>query len=558
MGQRYIVLLARYPRMSVKKFGIYVTFRPALDLRAHGLGRQLAGFLRGTAERSDLQFVVACPSWGREQIEALCKAEGLQLDQIEFLSPSAMPLSVRFYNAYLEWRRPREKKRRFRTFVGLIRPKVEFFRNALERHLVSTRNPIVAIGIVLVLVPTGLIFGLIVAVETVFPAIWDGIRKLIRKALSYPFVANIRAQLPEKTAFQLRMFQQLEQTEADRLISMINHRRDIAGWYCPTAFWPDFNRIHAPTLMCVPDMVLSDFPINFGILGGKPVHVVFENVRRAVRNAEHCVTYSEHVKWNTVVKRFNVAPAAVHVIRHAAHNLSQLIQISGTSDDFAATETFCWHQFLLSLKKMSFPSYAGSFLSRGIRFVFYPSQLRPNKNVLTLLHAYKYLLRDRYLGLKLVLTGSPSHSPQIMEFVKTERLLHDVAFLPNLSLQELAACYRLAQLAVNPSLSEGGFPFTFTEALSVGTPVVMARIPVTEEIVTAPDLQAQMLFDSNDWKDMAVRIEWALENRTALLSSQKALYELLARRTWRHVVDDHVEILDHIALQRCMTTAATP
>jgi len=47
----------------------------------------------------------------------------------------------------------------------------------------------------------------------------------------------------------------------------------------------------------------------------------------------------------------------------------------------------------------------------------------------------------------------------------------------------IAACYKLADLAVNPSLSEGGFPFTFTEALSVGTPVVMARIPVTEEII---------------------------------------------------------------------------
>jgi glycosyltransferase involved in cell wall biosynthesis len=540
--------------MSVKRVGIYVTFRPALDLRAQGLGRQLAGFLRGSAERSDLQFVIACPSWGREQIEVLCKAEDVQLDHIEFVAPSGLPFSVRMYNAYLEWR-GRKRKRRFRAFIGRLRPKLKFLRNALERRLVSTRNPITAIGILLALVLTGLIFGLFVAIESVLLAIWGGIRKLVRKALSRPFLAKVRSRLPEKTAFHLRLFQQLEQTEADRLISMINRRRDIAGWYCPTAFWPDFNRIRAPRLMCVPDMVLSEFPVNFGILGGKPVQTVFDNVRRAVRNADHCVTYSEQVKWGTVVKRFNMAPAAIHVVRHASQDLSQFIQISGTSDDFAATETFCWHQFLLSLRRMSFPSYTGSFLSRGIRFIFYPSQLRPNKNVLTLLRAYKWLLRDRYLGLKLVLTGTPSRSPQIVEFVKAERLLHDVAFLPNLSLQELAACYRVARLAVNPSLSEGGFPFTFTEALSVGTPVVMARIPVTEEIVTDPDLQEKMLFDSSDWKDMATRIEWALENRATLLSSQKALYELLAKRTWRHVVDDHIEILDRVTAQRAVTTS---
>jgi glycosyltransferase involved in cell wall biosynthesis len=124
-----------------------------------------------------------------------------------------------------------------------------------------------------------------------------------------------------------------------------------------------------------------------------------------------------------------------------------------------------------------------------------------------------------------------------------------------LSVQELAACYRVARLAVNPSLSEGGFPFTFTEALSVGTPIVMARIPVTEEIVTDSDLQEKMLFDASDWKDMANRIEWALENRATLLSSQRPLYELLAKRTWRHVVDDHIEILDRVAAQRAVTAA---
>ena len=57
MGPRYTVLLARHPQMSVKRVGIYVTFRPAVDLRAQGLGRQLAGFLRGSAERSDLQMI---------------------------------------------------------------------------------------------------------------------------------------------------------------------------------------------------------------------------------------------------------------------------------------------------------------------------------------------------------------------------------------------------------------------------------------------------------------------------------------------------------------------
>ena len=119
--------------------------------------------------------------------------------------------------------------------------------------------------------------------------------------------------------------------------------------------------------------------------------------------------------------------------------------------------------------------------------------------------------------------------------------------LHGLSTQQLAACYRLADLAVNPSLSEGGCPFTLTEALSVGTPVVMARIAVTEEVVTDPELQGLMLFDPYDWEDMAARIEWALQNRQRLLERQLKLYERLAERSWKTVVNEYVAILERIS-----------
>jgi glycosyltransferase involved in cell wall biosynthesis len=160
------------------------------------------------------------------------------------------------------------------------------------------------------------------------------------------------------------------------------------------------------------------------------------------------------------------------------------------------------------------------------------------------------LLKRRYAGHKLVLTGNPNTLPEIARFITEHNLENDVLCLHGLSAQELAACYRLADLAVNPSLSEGGCPFTFTEALSVGTPVVMARITVTEEVITDPELQQQMLFDPYDWKEMADKIEWGLNNRFALLAKQKLLYNQLSQRTWRHVVDEYVEILDRISLNK--------
>ena len=97
---------------------------------------------------------------------------------------------------------------------------------------------------------------------------------------------------------------------------------------------------------------------------------------------------------------------------------------------------------------------------------------------------------------------------------------------------------------MNPSLAEGGCPFTFTEAVSVGTPVVMSRIAVTEEVITDETLRHAMLFDPYDWRSVAERIEWGLVNREPLLAMQRPVFDVLARRSWHEVVDDHVRILE--------------
>jgi glycosyltransferase involved in cell wall biosynthesis len=163
------------------------------------------------------------------------------------------------------------------------------------------------------------------------------------------------------------------------------------------------------------------------------------------------------------------------------------------------------------------------------------------------LRAYDFLLKRRYVGHKLILTGDPKGFLPVADFIAEHNLHEDVLWLHDLTEQELAACYHLADLAVNPSLSEGGCPFTFTEALSVGTPVVMSRIAVTKEVITDTALQDIMLFDGYDWKDMATRIEWALNNKDTLLNKQLAFYEHLSKRTWRDVVDEHIAILDRIS-----------
>ena len=55
--------------MSVRTYGIYLCFAPQLDLRAEGLGRHLAAFLLAAERRTDVSFVIACPSWMRATLQ---------------------------------------------------------------------------------------------------------------------------------------------------------------------------------------------------------------------------------------------------------------------------------------------------------------------------------------------------------------------------------------------------------------------------------------------------------------------------------------------------------
>jgi len=534
--------------MSLKRYGIYLDWGPVSDLRAEGLGRQLASFLKGAAERPDVRFVIACPSWGREQVRELCEAEHVPQGHFDLLSPEQMPLSLRIYRTFEDLRHRKRPPRRLRfraLWAGLDRVRIR-----VERRLVSTRSPAELTALIIVFMPVLVVFAL----WELVCAVRRPVRHLMRRAARH--LRAVRARrlrglpclpLPQIQIWR-RFYRHLEQTETDLLIAMIDRRADIVAWYCPTAFWPQFNRIRAQRLLCVPDVVVSAFPVGFELGGGQPLFEDFQQLQTAIRGAEQVVTYSEHVKWEIVVRDYELDPDRVHVVPHAAQELLGPIKVSGTADSDVATDAFCRQLLLRALDTAPNPDYAADFRNDRVEFIFFASQFRPNKNVVTLLRAFEYLLRARYTGVKLILTGVWENE-QVRGFVEAKRLSHDVLFVHNVPLQQLAALYRLARVAVNPSLSEGGFPFTFSEALSVGTPVVMSRIAVTEEAVTDPDLQAAMLFDPYDWRDMALRIEWALKHRTDLLEMQKPLFDRIARRSWRHVVDDHIDILDRIALR---------
>ncbi|HUX78698.1 MAG TPA: glycosyltransferase [Alphaproteobacteria bacterium] len=505
----------------------------------------------------------------------------VQYDRFEIISPRKQPLLLGLLNIFRIIKRPVVGKYQLGTKYQFIKNLVLKLMYYVEKTVVSTHSKILLATLLIIFLPLFLVVGLVVILFRFFVGICAFTKKssfakslakktkisahiTVNSSTSSVFLAkNFLVFMKEKAIdkiydfidslkdswIALELFKILRTNEAMLMNNLINSRSDISAWYCPTAFWPDFNKVKAPRLMCVPDVVMTDFPIAFSLLRSNRALDSFMQIEKAIEGGQHFVTYSEEVKWRTLTQRYHIDPEKIFVVLHGDNSSDKLFSFSNTtSQNERVITTFCCNLLKDALFKSTNKMNRGIFVdTSNLKFMFYASQFRPNKNVISLLKAYEYLLKRRHIPHKLILTGNSKVFPEVQEFIKSHNLEYDVLFLHGLSTQQLAACYKLADLAVNPSLSEGGCPFTLTEALSVDTPVVMARIPVTLEVIKDPDLDKEMLFDPYDWRDMADRIEWALKNREELLAKQKIFYSILEKRTWEVVVDEYISILDHIS-----------
>lgn len=540
--------------MSLTHYGVYISWPPTVDLRHEGLGRYLAAFIKGASAHDEVRFVIVCPSWSHESLDDLFKSEAVPDSFFKLVSPKKKPPALRIFYALKNYRsRKSGPSIRERIIRATNKAKGNLIDYTLKNlasaqsipSLIFLLSPIVFLGIIFAaaspaLLAGGLVFLLVHSVLRVFRRITSPAKRKI---------ARIKRMLKDikGDSLVLRMYQEMERSETSRMLKLANEQTNISAWYCPTAFWPAFNEIKAPKLMCVPDVVLSEFPLGFSKAGGERFLQTFQSVEATINGGDYFVTYSENVKWRTLVDKYGVSAHKISVIHHAPNDLSRWVRVSGFTDLASTSTNYSRSLLAAAFLKSRNRQYAEGFENTSLNFIFYASQLRPNKNVITLLRAYKTLKKKSLISQKLIITGDPAGLPEVGEYISKHNLGRDVLCLHGLSIKELAACYKLADLAVNPSLSEGGCPFTFTEALSVDTPVLMARISVTEEVLTDQQLQEMTFFDPYDWRDLAHRIEWALAHRDELLGVQRKTYAELAKRTWADVVDEHLQVLDRIS-----------
>lgn len=138
--------------------------------------------------------------------------------------------------------------------------------------------------------------------------------------------------------------------------------------------------------------------------------------------------------------------------------------------------------------------------------ILYVGNLKPHKNLITLLKALRELNSDDYV---LLLVGKAFKSVDLEEQEKQMGLSNKVVHTGMVSKEELIDFYNLADLFVFPSLYEG-FGIPPLEAMACGTPVIASNNSSIPEVVG----EAAVLFNGKDEKELSNQIEVVFNDNT--------------------------------------------
>jgi len=527
------------------KIGLYLPYWPAyrFSQNREGLGRYWAALAKSLQLRKN-RIVIACPPWSEKNIRSLLEEHRVRLDDIDFIIPMRLPAIWKIWEFITSFRL-KEKKPKITIQA------IHDFINIAIRMLVRVKNTLVFLLLILI---AFVVLLCTLPISMVASALVLLVTSIARFVISFPekYMTN-NAAVPHFhlfykpiTKFIQLFFKTIYTTNTIEIIrlEMAKYlREDIASmcepvdvWYCPMAFWPDFNEIEGVKVLCFPDVVTSVLPISFSTYG---LTEMTDHVHNTVKGSKFFITYSEYQKNAILVNYLGKMPDNIIAIDLFANDT--LVEIEPAFDmPFHTKSSLTKHYSrsifptLISHTHPAAQQYLGnslkSFNFRSMQYIFFASQFRPSKNILNLVRAYRYLLIKKEVSFKLILTGEFSSSNELFEYIQHNHLQNDVLSFYRVSNQQLSALYMCAELVVNPTLFEGGFPMTFCEGMSVGTPSILSRIPQVTDMLSGYHLD-DCVFDPFDYVDIANKIVFGIKNRDELIKRQRPLYDTLSKHS---------------------------
>ena len=166
--------------------------------------------------------------------------------------------------------------------------------------------------------------------------------------------------------------------------------------------------------------------------------------------------------------------------------------------------------------KFTMPQDTASLeLNYGIpdKYLFFPAQLWPHKNHITLLKALKRIENEQGLQIPLVLTGAKySAAESVFDFIASNHMSY-VFYLGLVPFEDIPSLYRQAAFLVTAVLYESS-SLPILEAAAAGTPIIASWTPPNEEVGKILMLNLFDPLDVSALADLILRL-WGNESATA-------------------------------------------
>ena len=237
--------------------------------------------------------------------------------------------------------------------------------------------------------------------------------------------------------------------------------------------WTDKN---IKKVVTIHDLIFLRFPQYYSFFDRK-IH--FWKFKKAAEQADLIIAISEQTK-RDIIQFLKVPEEKIRVIYQGCHH------------PFKANQS---EEFLISIKeKYNLPE----------RFILNVGTIEERKNLLNIVKA----INGTEIPL-IVIGKKTKYFNKVQKFLKKNKLESQVQLLENVSMEELAAIYKLADIFVYPSLFEG-FGIPVIEALFSETPVITSNVSCLPE-AGGPD---SVYIDPTNFQDIKAKINFLWDNKS--------------------------------------------
>jgi hypothetical protein len=598
---------------SPLRIGIWLPYGPNAAIRGEGLMRLLTLITRGfSVERH--RFVFFCPTWLRKDLVDEIADYPPELRPLFSVQSVWSPFSVvTLFIFWSRMRQERRKESIIKAYGPFSRHSLRLARRHLSARVVRLALRLLSLRTFIPLA-AGAAVLVVIALWLIVPAIsqWARDVYLAASMLDIPRVVSIavrrevllglaavaalaiaikllggrvlslaRAMWPGTwlrpivVGLRLRrdlFYMNFERNEFRRMAEHANRVAEVDVWFTTHAAQESARYLAKPVVSLFADFVFFDCPSG---MDPRILRRLRQRSKRLVGRADAIVVLSNYVRDRQLLKYFPSARSKpIHVIPHAMIDyradcpemaaLEPLFAAGFTQREVAGEmlRTLVQKRLHKRIRRLGPAAadaetlalrYLDGFPFESVTYILCSTQNRAYKNVLTVVRAVAALNRKQGRNLKLLMTGHLDFEApwdQIAGEIRNEQLMLDVISIPRVPRLAHAALFQGAALVVHPSFFEAAFPWSFSEAVSMGTPALLCNVEMTTEGLDVSELE-DFLFDPYSVSDLMRKMEWALANRDALLRHQRRLYERAATgRSWQKVGSEYADVFESVARSR--------